>query len=461
MFVTAKARLLVDSTGVPIDVIAVLTPSGVLLPLVDYFRLHARTRSPSWQIKVAHGLVLFLEYMYANPAEGNSQLLFQNFALRLATGTFELESRWDSSGLCWKARPPSEVRRIVQNLSDFFKHLKRDRPQNEQINPIYESSTYDRMVDQAAYLYRRNSAMLGHAWSPNAPNRGDAAVRVSRKPQVAVRNSPAFPEARFEELLVKGFLGGARPDYRGACITLLQHGAGFRESEPFHLFIQDVFPDPNDLRSSCVHIHHPEWGAPPLESNSQAGQVSGANRADYLATRYGLKPRNVLTGKLRAGWKNPLLDEKYFMRAAWFPDYFGRWFSELWSRYLQQLLNVARPHPWAFVNLSRAPVGAPYTISTFNHAHGAACERIGLKVSKALGTTPHGHRHAYGQRARSADLDKQFIKLFMHHKSLESQETYTQPTASEMRAALADGVNKLAKAQSLPSRPLLGASDTD
>lgn len=460
MFVTATASVYVDLTGAAEELVVVLTPAGALLPLIGYFRAEAVHRSASWQYKVAQGLILFLEYMNANPGEQNSQLLFQNFAQRLATGTFDLESHWDPSALCWQSRPPDFVRGVVYNLTNLFRHLKRDRPLSEQINPVYESNPFDRMIDQAAYQYRRDAAMLGYSWASGSPDKGRPAVRGARPPKIARGEPPAFPEHRFEELLVKGFVGARRPDFRGACVTLLLHGAGFRESEPFHLYVQDVFPDPHDQSSCCVHIHHPTWGEAPLDWRSEQGRPPNATRSNYLAMRYGLSSRSRLMSKLRAGWKEPLLDGPHYMQAYWFTEQYGRWFQELWGQYMKQLAGMPRSHPWAFVNLTRGAVGAPYKLSQFDKAHAAACERIGLQVAKGLGTTRHGHRHAYGQRLQEAGIDKAYIKMFMHHKSLESQATYTQPKQSQMRLALANGLTALAQRQSLPRESLLYTQGT-
>jgi integrase len=110
---------------------------------------------------------------------------------------------------------------------------------------------------------------------------------------------------------------------------------------------------------------------------------------------------------------------------------------------LEHVARVDRDHPFAFINLSREPVGAMYTLTQYNKAHAAACERIGLVVGKALGTTPHGHRHAYGRRLRNAGVDKALIRRFMHHASVESQEVYTQATTREALAALEVAARRL------------------
>ncbi|MFX7883072.1 site-specific integrase, partial [Acinetobacter baumannii] len=91
--------------------------------------------------------------------------------------------------------------------------------------------------------FRRSKAFLGHTWAANAsPTETGHRVRGQRLPKVETGEPPAFPEERFEELLAKGFSAAGRQDYRCMLITLLLHGAGFRESEPFQLYISDVFP---------------------------------------------------------------------------------------------------------------------------------------------------------------------------------------------------------------------------
>ena len=85
-------------------------------------------------------------------------------------------------------------------------------------------------------------------------------------------------------------------------------------------------------------------------------------------------------------------------------------------------------HPFAFTNST----GAPETIKNFQRLHKRAVEKIGLTVKKELGTTEHGHRHAYGFRARKAGLDQVAIQKAMHHKSPLSCLVYIKPTLEEV-----------------------------
>lgn len=225
-------------------------------------------------------------------------------------------------------------------------------------------------------------------------------------------------------------------------ITLLLHGAGFRESEPFHLYISDVFPDPANPRQAKVLIHHPRHGAAPADWRNKVGNSRKGNRAEYLAQQFGLVPRSEVMDRRHAGWKGGMHDAAYYKQAYWFLPEYGEWFLQLWHRYLEQVARIERNHPFAFINLSREPLGAMYTLTQYNKAHASACERVGLTVSKSLGTTPHGHRHAYGRRLRNAGVDKPFIRRFMHHASEASQEIYTQATTSEVLETLKAAVQR-------------------
>lgn len=445
MFVTVKARIHADATGVYTELPALLTPAGVLEPLLDYCLYRSHDRSLAWMSKVTRSVRMFLEYLQSNPEELDTYHLFQNFAQRLYTGTFDRATGLDPSGLCWAPRSPQDASHIVTHLTDFFDWLGEMRPQAAQVNPRYSGGAFDRQTDEAAYQYRRNKAFLGHAWATNASDTGHR-VRGRRLPKVEKGDPPAFPEERFEELLVKGFKAAGRQDYRGMLITLLLHGAGFRESEPFHLYISDVFPDPVHPQQARVHIHHPSHGTAPTDWRNESGKQRKGNRAEYLAWQFGLAPRTELMDRRHAGWKGGTHDAAYYKQAYWFVPEYGEWFKYLWLNYLEQVARVERDHPFAFINLNRGPAGAMYTLTQYNRAHAAACERIGLVVGKVLGTTPHGHRHAYGRRLNNAGVDKSLIRRFMHHASLESQEVYTQANTREALTALKAAAQRLQNA---------------
>ncbi|WP_227106581.1 gamma-mobile-trio recombinase GmtY [Chromobacterium rhizoryzae] len=444
MFVKVKARVYTDATGIYTELPVLLTPVGVLEPLLDYFLYRSHDRSLAWMTKVIRSVRMFLEYLQTNPAESDTYRLFQNFAQRLYTGTFDRETGLDPSNLCWSPRSPQDASHIITHLTDFFDWLGEMRPEAAKVNPRYVGGAFDRQTDQAAYQYRRSKAFLGHTWAANTSPAGSGHhVRSRRLPKVEKGEPPAFPEEHFEKLLVQGFCAAGRYDYRSMLITLLLHGAGFRESEPFHLYISDVFPDSTNPSQAKVLIHHPSYGAAPADWRDERGRPRKGNRAEYLAHQFGLAHRTDLMNCRHAGWKGGTHDGAYYKQAYWFLPEYGEWFQLLWYRYLEQVARIERDHPFAFINLHREPIGAMYSLSQYNKAHAAACERIGLTVGKALGTTPHGHRHAYGRRLRIAGVDKALIRRFMHHASLESQEVYTQASTHEALAALEAAMQRL------------------
>lgn len=453
MFVTVKSCVYTDNTGAYTELPVLLSPAGVLEPLLDYFLYRSHDRSLSWMTKVIRSVRMFLEYLQTNPFERDTYRLFQNFAQRLYTGTFDRQTGLDLSGLCWAKRSPQDASHIITHLSDFFDWLGEICPEAAKVNPRYSSGAFDRQAAEAAYQYRRNKAFLGHTWAANAsPISTGHHVRSRRVPKVEKGEPPAFPEERFEELLVKGFRRAGRYDYRGMLITLLLHGAGFRESETLHLYVQDVFPDPANSCQAKVLIHHPSYGTAPADWRDEQNRPRRGSRAEYLTHQFGLVPRTDLMDRRHAGWKGGMHDAAYYKLAYWFQPEYGEWFLHLWYSYLEQIALIQRNHPFAFINLNRAPIGAMYTLTQYNKAHAAACERIGLKVSKALGTTPHGHRHAYGRRLHNAGVEKALIRRFMHHASLESQEVYTQASTQEVLAALDAAAKRLQDRQTgIPS----------
>jgi len=150
-----------------------------------------------------------------------------------------------------------------------------------------------------------------------------------------------------------------------------------------------------------------------------------------------------MLGNQASGWKGGLHDGEYYKEAHWFQPELGELFLTVWNKYLHTVAQVNRTHPFAFINLGREPIGDMYTLNQFNKAHAQACRRIGLVVRKDLGTTPHGHRHAYGRRLKNAGVDVAFLRKFMHHSSEESQKVYTTATAQETRNALLVAAEKL------------------
>ena len=184
MFVSVRARVYTDQTGAYTELPVLLTPLGVLEPLLDYCIYRSHDRSLSWMNQVVRSVRMFLDYLQVNRDERDSYRLFQNFAQRLYTGTFDRQTGLDPSGLCWPVRSVQDAAKIVSSLTDFFDWLGEMRPQATLVNPRYAGGAYDRQTDEAAYQYRRNRAFLGHTWQKKNPANRAHLVRSKRTPKV-------------------------------------------------------------------------------------------------------------------------------------------------------------------------------------------------------------------------------------------------------------------------------------
>lgn len=329
-------------------------------------------------------------------------------------------------------------------LSDFSDWLAENQG-TKPLNPPRTASRFDEMLALAAWEHKRSRAFLGHTRSSAAAD-SRRFTQPKRLPKLADDHEAVpFPEQHFSNLLLHGFTrqggGGCsdparRLNLRDCLITLLMHGAGFRLSECFHLWIQDICCDPNDPSVAMVRIHHPSEGNAPDDWDDERGKPTRCNRSVYLAGRYALRPRNNLMDIRRAGWKDPLLDGKYFMQAYWFPTDLGRLFLHLWTLYLRQIVHLQRHHPYAFVVQQGSSAGAMYCMANYKQAHARAAHEIGLTGTWAGGATPHAHRHAYGRRLMRAGIDPIFRRKALHHKSLASQVVYTAPSAGDVTKAM-------------------------
>ena len=427
-----------DSSGNFYEVPVLHTEEGHFDSLLDYC-FHKRGMSTAWMRKLVFNVQLFLEYMHVNPYEQSSELLFKNFAEKLQTGTFNKQTGHDPSRLGWNARTPYEAQQIITRISNFLDWLNEKDPGIIPANPRIPVGSTNKAFHTCAETYRQKFSLLGHIWKIQAVDEQTTRQTRAKAGPKVVGEPPAFPDDRFEELLERGFKVGGRINYRNQALTLLMHGGGFRVSEPMHAYIGDVTSDPNDYRKALVRIHHPALGDAPGDLLDERGRPIRCSRSEYLQRKFGLAPRIDLMGKRHAGWKGVVLDEKYCMQAFWFKPAYAEQFLEVWQKYMEEVADIPlrlRRHPYAFMNINRDARGGIYALDKFVTSHGRACERIGLQVAKRLGTTPHGHRHAYGRRLAAAGIEPSLIKKCMHHATEQSQEVYTRRTTQEVLVAL-------------------------
>ncbi|MBI3898737.1 MAG: site-specific integrase [Gammaproteobacteria bacterium] len=393
---------------------------------------------------------LFLDYLAANQEfVRQPEEAFSMFSERLHTGTIG-ENGKDPSLLFWSPRRQGYARQLSTEVKDFLEWLTTQN--GTQASADHYTCRYEQQLNNLAFYARRNRSILKHArLSKSSLTTDRAKIFFRRKSSKSLSGEQKrFPNSRIYDLLFEGFVrpgGKNKPRWedrfslRDILITILLHGGGLRESEPFHLYIHDVVADPFDPSIALVRIFHPYEGEAPSDWRDPRRSKSRANRETYLLRKYGMKPRPEYTNNLHAGWKNPMLEDESgkWMKVHWFPSDWGRLFLKLWPLYLSQVSRIKselRNHPFAFISFRKSIAGQPYSIAAYELAHQRAVERIGLVSAKSEGTTPHGHRHDFGRRMRTAGVDAITRQRALHHSSIESQIPYVQPSASEVSAAL-------------------------
>lgn len=422
------------ATGVQSVLPVIVTEHGVLDQFARYMQLN-RLKSRAWQESSTFAVRLLLEYMEANQGfYATARALFTAFSDALYIGT--VTNSIDPSGLWWQPRQPDDAGKLIGHVTRFSDWLAVVNENDQlQLNPWRHATRHEERLNWAAYSHRKDNAFLCHLWRSKPQTNQSRAVRPRTMPIERQAATKAFPEEHFELLIVEGFRRRARDtrgttDLRNILVTYLMHYGGLRLSEALSLWSDDVSVEAGEV---IVRVHHPEYGLAPRGKT---------NRAAYLQSQYGLQPRNRLvkaTDPLFLGWKNGLITDPHrrCFEVFFYPHETGQLFAELWCDYhLKQRVKpkVGDGHPYAFTNKS----GQPYSHRMFRKAHKLGVERVGLVCEKIEGTTPHGHRHAYGQRLARDGADSLLLKNAMHHASITSSQTYTQPTATQMRQSLCD-----------------------
>lgn len=428
-------------------------PTAVI-PLVEYILEHGRTRSLAWQRELVRAIGLFVDYLKASEprlraTESRPQVLAE-FADALVGGTIALDGV-DLSGLYWEPRSPSRATVYLNAVTSFGDWLVQ-RYDTTPINPWRESTTCEKIAYWRRFDKRKAGSLLAHTFDPDRAAAAAAkvrSVRVLRK-SICADLPPVkhFPDSEFLNLLQSGFKRSGhdkaiadndRMNIRDMMITLLMHAGGLRESEPFHLYVSDVLIDPHNSKSALVRLYHPELGSAPSDFvDPLTGLQIRGTREQYLRTKWGLEPRNLVAGRFHAGWKDLKMSngKENYTLVHWFPSFWGEVFLTLFKTFITKVRSRHARHPYLFVSSKESVDGDPYTIDSYRQSHAKAVGRIGLPVGKSYGTTPHGHRHAYAQRLTDAGLAEGVIQAALHHKSQESQQVYNVPTPEKVRRAL-------------------------
>ena len=443
-----QSHVSVDNTGISVQVPAIVTSDGILKSYLEYLLLF-RARSQSWKTRSVFAMQLLLDYMDANNGVFDKpQKMFREFSNCLFTGTVGKNNN-DPSGLYWKPRKIEDAKFLINLITHYTDWLSAINEEEKlQLNPFREASAFEQRLNWAAYCQKKDRSFMSHLWSYSDAQKTNARIRSvsglsgrSDSSAGIFDAAKAFPKGKIDDLIHQGFvLPGKkhktalheRLNLRDVLITLLMHFGGLRVSEVFHIFVEDIAILKDSNINYVVKVYHPEIGLAPTQEKE--------TRKEYLSKRYHLIPRTQYPTSKRAfaGWKNPLLTNSIgkFFTVFFFPNKAGDLFFEYWRLYLEYQRvppQKGAEHPYAFTSRS----GSPHTISSYKTSLQRAVERIGLIYSKADSTTPHAHRHRYGQNLAEAGVNSMSIKTALHHRSIESQQTYTQPTEKEVRKQLA------------------------
>lgn len=419
------------ASGNHLQLPAVYTQSGILISHLRYLAWYSE-KSDSWREKSVFSVRLLIDYIEATPTFDKATALLKNFTEALVTGTIDFQSSDDSLNLFWKPRNLTDANSILFHITHYTDFLAlQERYEGSRINPFREATSWEQRMNWCAYYHKQANVFLNHLSSHSAATKAAAQRRLVYTPiQLTISNDKAerFPEDKIESLIHNGFSVTEMPDYRSQAMTMLLNYGGLRKSEIFHIFISDITIHPNHNEEALVRVYHPVYGTSP-ERKYQ-------NRTEYLLSETHYKPRNTyrITERLYSGWKNPLLTstDGYF-EVIFNPTHKAKEFLDIWVKYLKfQRVEPSSFHPFAFTN----DRGEPDTLKNYQRRHKRAVERIGLECKKEFGTTEHGHRHAYGYRARKLGLSQVELQKAMHHKSPNSCLVYIKPTSDDIRTEL-------------------------
>ncbi|MCE0493876.1 gamma-mobile-trio recombinase GmtY [Vibrio salinus] len=409
----------------------IFTENGILLSHLR-FLYTKRNKSQSWLERNTFAIELLLKFINAQIQSYLSATnLLRAFVDALQFGT--IQHGKDNSGLYWSPRKNEDVHVLLGHINSYCDYLDSihgyDLPK---LNPLRKTTFSEERLQWCAY-YRRNSrCFLNHLNTPSPTEMSFIrSIHGPNRHLVNIESVYRFPEEDIDRLLNDGFRNSSgKFDIGSQLITMLMHYGGLRLSECFHIYTSDIYIDPK-TGAALISVFHPSDGTPP--------DKKFRTRREFLEIKHHMKPRNeyLRHNRLYSGWKNPLLTNRNLsFEVMFFPPHKAIEFTQILQLYLS--VRPKSSTPFLFVNSK----GTPESKKNFIRKHSQAVRRIGLPVSKQIGTTPHGHRHSYGYRLSKNGVHQLDIQKAMHHKSPDSCLVYLQPTNYEVQQIIREKMHE-------------------
>lgn len=444
-------------------------------PLIDYFQ-DRRSRELYWQRRAARALGLF--YDFSRSFEFNEETSIRNrysatitaFLQDLQQGTIPIRGI-DHTGLYWPAMSVTTVAETARHLDMFVEYscetigtLKDDHPlkalQKTFEGPPVDGESMTKFLITAKRIHSRS--FLKHL--KDDAKGAEEQRRLSRRSLGIERSAAGFRKVKamsfqlIADLLHYGFERNRaasnimeREDVTAKMIFILLLGGGLRRSEPLHMWFNDVtFPEIDGITRCIPALRHPSQAPTYIEGEA-------VSRLHYLKQR-GMLPRHMASDKSsHSGWKDLAVDESNKSAEVYF---IHEGLEQQFAEYYHYYLNVRRElvalrkargegdHPFLFISIGedrasgQSLIGSPYSYNAFGKAFERALTRVERKTGqsinrgKVFGTTPHALRHTYGQILIKVGAPQKAIQRAMHHRSILSQEVYTEPEWEEVCAAL-------------------------
>lgn len=409
--------------------------------------------SHSWRMAVAKTIGLLYDYFKAIEIDdlGNAiseHNLVQNFLIAISKGTIRASGE-DATGLRWKpssgetyAGRKSHLRMFLDALQDLVD--ERVVIPHRFTEVIISSRAYEKRKERSHLYhvarpktktgYRNVTARSIGVIDKKAPFRPDALLKLLELGCRRKRSITDFYDINGKPTLASEF------NLNLLMAVLLMAGGGLRQSELFHIFLDDVRPD-------VIWMYHPEHGKDHF----------GRKRVDYLRDEYGRLPRNRISGIQRAGWKGFLLTDGKRNRSRLFLlPYYNELFFQAFQEYRRHIYPSNPDHPYLFVSTDIRYYGQPWTIQGLKDAFKAGLTKANVTHSKYEDTNMHALRHGYGQSLVSMKLSPLYIQEAMHHLSIDSQKVYTRPSDEKVNEQLQFAADRMravrsAKPSGLPA----------